>query len=48
MYLNNTNKLEYYKMEKDTVEGIMYDRNFSDTFILALKKNIDIKSLSCF
>ena len=48
MYLNNTNKLEYYKMEKDSVEDIMYDRNFSDVFVLALKKNIDIKSLSCF
>jgi len=26
----------------------MYDRNFSDNFILALKKDIDINSLSCF
>ena len=47
-YLNNTSKLEYLKIEKDTAEPILYDRNFSDIFILAIKKNIDINSLSCF
>ena len=48
LYLNNTNKLEYHKIEKDSIEGTLYDRNFSDIFVLAMKKDIDIKSLSCF
>jgi len=48
LYLNNTNKLKYLKIEKDTAELILYDRNFSDIFILAIKNNIDIKSLNCF
>ncbi len=47
-YLDNINKLKYLKIDKDTAELILYDRNFSDIFILAIKKNIDINSLSCF
>ncbi|MBD1173774.1 FkbM family methyltransferase [Pelagibacterales bacterium SAG-MED01] len=48
LYLKNINKLKYLKIDKDIAESILYDRNFSDIFILALKKNIDINSLSCF
>jgi len=48
LYLNNTNKLEYIKIEKDIAKLVLYDRNFSDIFILALKKDIDIKLLDCF
>ena len=48
LYLNNTNKLDYLKIESEVAESALYDRNFSDIFILALKKDIDIKSLNCF
>lgn len=48
LYLKNINKLNYLQLEENTVESVMYDRNFSDNFILALKKDIDINSLSCF
>ena len=48
LYLKNINKLKYLKIEKEIAESVLYDRNFSDNFILALKKDIDIKSLSCF
>ena len=48
LYLNNTNKLDYLKIESEIAESALYDRNFSDIFILALKKDIDIKSLNCF
>ena len=48
LYLNNTNKLDYLKIESEVAESVLYDRNFSDIFILALKKDIDIKSLNCF
>jgi len=48
LYLNNTNKLKYLKIEKDAADLVLYDRNFSDLFILSIKNNIDIKSLDCF
>jgi len=48
LYLNNTNKLKYLKIEKDLTASILYDRNFADIFILAIKKKIDINSLGCF
>jgi FkbM family methyltransferase len=48
LYLDNKNKLKYQKIEKDTADLVLYDRNFSDIFILAIKDNIDIKSLDCF
>ncbi len=48
LYLRNINKLNYLKLEKNIAESVLYDRNFSDNFILALKKDIDINSLSCF
>jgi hypothetical protein len=47
-YLNNTSKLEYLKIEKDLAASVLYDRNFSDIFILAIKKEININSLDCF
>ena len=48
LYLRNIKKLKYLKLENDTVENILYDRNFSDNFILALKKDVNINSLDCF
>jgi FkbM family methyltransferase len=47
-YLNNTSKLKYLKIEKDLTASVLYDRNFSDIFILAIKKEINITSLDCF
>ena len=47
-YLNNTIKLKYLKIEKDLTASVLYDRNFSDIFILAIKKEININSLGCF
>ena len=47
-YLNNTSKLKYLKIEKDLTASVLYDRNFSDIFILAIKKEININSLGCF
>ena len=47
-YLNNTSKLKYLKIEKDLVASVLYDRNFSDIFILAIKNEININSLGCF
>jgi FkbM family methyltransferase len=47
-YLNNTSKLKYLKIEKDLTASVLYDRNFSDIFILAIKKEININSLDCF
>ena len=47
-YLNNTTKLKYLKIEKDLAASILFDRNFSDIFIFALKKEININSLDCF
>ena len=47
-YLNNTSKLKYLKIEKDLAVSFLYDRNFSDIFILAIKKEINITSLGCF
>ena len=47
-YLNNTSKLKYLKIEKDLTTSVLYDRNFSDIFILAIKKEINITSLDCF
>ena len=47
-YLNNTTKLKYLKIEKDLATSVLYDRNFSDIFILAIKKEINISSLGCF
>ena len=48
LYLKNVNKLRYLKIEKDVAESVLYDRNFSDIFVLALKNDLDINSLSCF
>ena len=48
LYLNNTNKLKYLKIEKDLATSVLYDRNFSDILILALKKEMNIDSLDCF
>ena len=45
---NNTNKLKYLKIEKDLATSVLYDRNFSDILILALKKEMNIDSLECF
>ena len=47
-YLNNTSKLKYLKIEKDLATSVLYDRNFSDILILALKKEMNIDSLDCF
>ena len=47
-YLNNTSKLKYFKIEKDLATSVLYDRNFSDIFILAIKKDLDIRNLDCF
>ena len=47
-YYQFKKKLEYIQIDKENCHQILFDRNLSDIFILAVKKGYNLDKLSCF